>query len=398
MSLLLPTLALASRIASTRHGAIDDHDGYDWRRSTSENHRNPAAPLRHEFAASRARLDYSWHVHYSLRRQEQQDAIIRRMLRDGAVGGAEHSTPAGRGVLQGLRQVLSRWQQQRRGAVGAPAQPWAIFTAGCMGAGKTHVMELLDENGLLPLSSFVRIDVDRIRAALPETRTYKPLLCDLFLDLRTYERLNAQTAGLLTQLEARLGGLHRRGGHRGGLPPRVPCLGRLLLARQAGALVVTRAAAAAPRLPSPPPRHRARHRVVGESGRARGEARRRDGEAHPAAAAGAGVRSGAARRGRAAAARRSSHRGGQRHLPAAVAPPRGCACFPPPLPAARPRRGPRRGAVAQAAGVRRLALVRRRGVEDQAVGGHSRGLSWPCGWEGQERRRVCASLAYRVRE
>jgi len=188
MSLLLPTLALASRIASTRHGAIDDHDGYDWRRSTSENHRNPAAPLRHEFAASRARLDYSWHVHYSLRRQEQQDAIIRRMLRDGAVGGAEHATPAGRGVLQGLRQVLSRWQQQRRGAVGAPAQPWAIFTAGCMGAGKTHVMELLDENGLLPLSSFVRIDVDRIRAALPETRTY--------------ERLNAQTAGLLTQLEA----------------------------------------------------------------------------------------------------------------------------------------------------------------------------------------------------
>ena len=210
MSLLLPTLALASRIASTRHGAIDDHAGYDWRRSTSENHRNPAAPLRSEFAASRARLDYSWHVRYSLRRQEQQDAIIRRMLRDGTVGCAEHATPAGRGVLQ----VLSRWQQQRRGAVGAPAQPWAIFTAGCMGAGKTHVMELLDENGdaalyrllsallsplfalsslrsahsyplppgLLPLSSFVRIDVDRIRAALPETCTYEPLLCDLFQD------------------------------------------------------------------------------------------------------------------------------------------------------------------------------------------------------------------------
>mmetsp|Transcript_48336 Transcript_48336/g.161171 ORF Transcript_48336/g.161171 Transcript_48336/m.161171 type:complete len:219 (+) Transcript_48336:3-659(+) len=175
-----------------------------------------------------------------------------------------------------------------------------------------------------------------------------------------------------------------------GLPPRAPCLGRLLLARQA--LVVSRAAAAAPYLPSPPPRHRARHSVVGDSGRARGEARRRDGEAHPAAAAGAGVQAGAARRGRAAAARRSSHRGRQRHLPAPVAPPRGCACLPPPLPAARPRRGPRRGAVAQAAGVRRLALVRRRGVEDQAAGGHSRGLSWPCGWEGQERKRMCARV------
>ena len=42
------------------------------------------APFRSEFAASRERLDYSWHVRYSLRRQDQQDAIIRKMLRESA--------------------------------------------------------------------------------------------------------------------------------------------------------------------------------------------------------------------------------------------------------------------------------------------------------------------------
>ena len=48
---------------------------YDWSKSTAENHQVRGAPFRPEFAASRERLDYSWHVRYSLRRQEQHDAI-----------------------------------------------------------------------------------------------------------------------------------------------------------------------------------------------------------------------------------------------------------------------------------------------------------------------------------
>ena len=40
---------------------------YDWSKSTAENHQVRGAPFRPEFAAS--------HVRYSLRRQEQHDAI-----------------------------------------------------------------------------------------------------------------------------------------------------------------------------------------------------------------------------------------------------------------------------------------------------------------------------------
>ena len=120
------------------------------------------------FSVSRDRRDYSWHVRYSVRRQEQQDAIIRKMLRESAA--ACFANQAGTGPRPLKQEVMTRWRG--RHGLPAPAQPWAIFTAGCMGAGKTHVMQLLDKHGLLPLRSFVRIDLDRIRAQLPETKTY----------------------------------------------------------------------------------------------------------------------------------------------------------------------------------------------------------------------------------
>jgi hypothetical protein len=123
-------------------------------------------------------------VRYSVRRQEQQDAIIRKMLRESAA--ACFANQAGTGPRPLKQEVMTRWRG--RHGLPAPAQPWAVFTAGCMGAGKTHVMQLLDKHGLLPLRSFVRIDLDRIRAQLPETKTYM--------------QLNKRTAGLLTQLEA----------------------------------------------------------------------------------------------------------------------------------------------------------------------------------------------------
>ena len=50
------------------------------------------------------------------------------------------------------------------------------------------LIDALRRDGLLPLRSFVRIDLDHIRAQLPETKTYMGL--------------NKRTAGLLTQLEA----------------------------------------------------------------------------------------------------------------------------------------------------------------------------------------------------
>ena len=54
---------------------LNTGSSYDWSKSTAENHQLRGAPFRPEFAASRERLDYTWHVRYSLRRQEQRDAI-----------------------------------------------------------------------------------------------------------------------------------------------------------------------------------------------------------------------------------------------------------------------------------------------------------------------------------
>ena len=56
-------------------------------------------------------------------------------------------------------------------AAALDAHPWFA-----MGAGKTHVMIRLHRHGLLPLPRFVRVDIDRIRALLPETEGYDPSL------------------------------------------------------------------------------------------------------------------------------------------------------------------------------------------------------------------------------
>ena len=180
----------------------------DLTKSTSDNYASPSAPLREEYLQSRARLDYGWHVKYSLERQAVQDSIVASIL--SAVG---KSPPP-------------------------PVQPWVVFTAGCMGAvrrrrrrcrsaaaalpprasrpraraltaaalplrasrprsppprtaspqGKTHVMKLLDRRDVLPLRDFVCIDLDRIREALPEHPQYVAA--------------DPERAGLLTQAEA----------------------------------------------------------------------------------------------------------------------------------------------------------------------------------------------------
>ena len=53
-----------------------------------------------------------------------------------------------------------------------PVEPWLVFTAGCMGAGKGHTIEWLFQQNLFPLNAFVRVDPDIIRELLPETRGY----------------------------------------------------------------------------------------------------------------------------------------------------------------------------------------------------------------------------------
>lgn len=46
--------------------------------------------------------------------------------------------------------------------------PWIVFTAGAMGAGKSHVLKWLAKKGYFPLDDFVFADPDMIRHHLPE--------------------------------------------------------------------------------------------------------------------------------------------------------------------------------------------------------------------------------------
>ena len=134
---------------------------YDYSKSTSENYADSHARIRREFFSTRCGLDYKYHGRYSLERQALQDSIIRSMLsfEDMQTGKASMRTQADR-TFRGGRELKQ------------PRQPWAIYTAGCMGSGKTHIMNRLDAHGLLPLPRFVRIDIDRIRSLLPEMEGY----------------------------------------------------------------------------------------------------------------------------------------------------------------------------------------------------------------------------------
>jgi Zeta toxin len=94
-----------------------------------------------------------------------------------------------------------------------PTEPWIVFTAGamgvyipfsvvctppylsnnftfvcCTGAGKSHTMRILVENGHFPLLAFVNVDPDRIRYFIPE--------------FHIYLEQNAELAGELTRKEA----------------------------------------------------------------------------------------------------------------------------------------------------------------------------------------------------
>ena len=102
----------------------------DLTKSTSDNYASPSAPLREEYLQSRARLDYGWHVKYSLERQAVQDSIVASIL--SAVG---KSPPP-------------------------PVQPWVVFTAGCMGAVRS--IDVVQVSGLKSLS-FLRRESIRIR-------------------------------------------------------------------------------------------------------------------------------------------------------------------------------------------------------------------------------------------
>ena len=86
----------------------------------------------------RERMDYSYHVNYVRSRQLLQDEIV------------------------------SYWRSEGIRS----DRPWVIFTAGAMGAGKSHTVGLLEQFGCCTLAGMVKVDPDKVKYQLPEMVHY----------------------------------------------------------------------------------------------------------------------------------------------------------------------------------------------------------------------------------
>jgi hypothetical protein len=108
---------------------------YDFAKGTQENYANADLHDFHgEFRDIRATRDASYHGNYTKARQILQDQIIRNVI--GA--GVKHPSP------------------------------WIVFTAGAMGAGKSHTINWMSDNDYFPLPDFIQVDPDSFRSKFPE--------------------------------------------------------------------------------------------------------------------------------------------------------------------------------------------------------------------------------------
>uniref|UniRef100_A0A7S3Q1U4 Zeta toxin domain-containing protein n=1 Tax=Chaetoceros debilis TaxID=122233 RepID=A0A7S3Q1U4_9STRA len=118
-------------------------------KSTEENHQSSSQNTFYgPYAHLRKTLDYNYHKNYKRERQLLQDAIINSTLRDVNIvdkNGMECTTPT---------------------------EPFLVFTAGAMGAGKSYALRKIYDKGRFPLSAFVIVDPDEIRQLFPEYGLY----------------------------------------------------------------------------------------------------------------------------------------------------------------------------------------------------------------------------------
>jgi len=122
---------------------------FDIQKSTEENHMSNNSYFYGPYAHIRKTIDYTYHHNYRRERQLLQDAIISEYLIKASIKDkdGEYCT--------------------------TPTEPFVVFTAGAMGAGKGHVINYMDTNGYFPLASFVLVDPDEIRSLFPEYALYK---------------------------------------------------------------------------------------------------------------------------------------------------------------------------------------------------------------------------------
>jgi len=93
-----------------------------------------------KYAHIRAKLDKSFFTNYTKERQLFQDSIIDSYFLNYDENNSHHNYK----------------------------EKWSIFTCGCFGAGKSHVLNYLDRNHYLDLNEYIMIDPDKLKYTLPE--------------------------------------------------------------------------------------------------------------------------------------------------------------------------------------------------------------------------------------
>lgn len=125
-----------------------EHKPFSVYLSSEENNASDDMNFYGKFSHIRETLDYKYHSNYTFERQNLQDAIVSDMIDSAIITDVD-------------------------GKIGSvPTEPWIVFTAGAMGAGKSHTMSVLVEKGWFPLQAFVIVDPDEIRRLLPEYHMY----------------------------------------------------------------------------------------------------------------------------------------------------------------------------------------------------------------------------------
>jgi len=193
--------------------------GYDYTKTTTEVYGVRQMEFFGPYAGTRQGLDYGFHRNYRRQRQEVQDGIIRRALEGGAErrrrewgregSSLEDLSTGDDGQQQPQQQQqkkdddenfssLAHVQRAEPHEIGpdcrlslppslppsfsslsssssshhSTPQQWVVFTAGPMGAGKSHTLKWLAKRGFFPLDDFVLADPDVIRNELPEIEGY----------------------------------------------------------------------------------------------------------------------------------------------------------------------------------------------------------------------------------
>jgi len=125
------------------HAAFALSTDFDYTACTCDAYRDASAGAcqRGKYAKIRESLDHAYHGVYTAERQALQDRLV-----DAALEGSEPQ-----------------------------AHPWLLYTAGAMGAGKSHTVRWMWEAGHFPLEAIVHLDPDLFKTAMPEWDGYVAL-------------------------------------------------------------------------------------------------------------------------------------------------------------------------------------------------------------------------------